>query len=66
MFKNLLSELTKNNMKISDVAALLNVTEHCLMLKLSGKKEFKIIECLKIQHLIGNGDLCLDYLFKRL
>ena len=52
MFKNLLLELLKNNMKISDVAASLNITEQCLILKLFGKKDFKITECL-------------DYLFKK-
>ncbi len=66
MFKNLLSELTKNNMKISNIASLLDISEQTLKLKLSGKKEFDIVECLKIQNVIGDGNICLEYLFRKI
>ena len=66
MFKNLLSELIKNNVKISKIAELLDISEYSLQLKLCGKKEFEISECLKIQNLVGDGNICLDYLFKKI
>ncbi len=65
MFKNLLIELIKNNMEIPKIAAFLNISAKTLELKLLGKKEFKIVECLKIQDLIGDGNICLEYLFKK-
>ncbi len=65
MFKNLLIELTRNNMEISKIAKLLNISEQSLKLKLCGKIEFDIVECLKIQNVIGDGNICLEYLFKK-
>jgi len=66
MFKNLLFELAKNNLKLSEVAIELKIPAKSLRQKLEGKKDFKISECLKIQNKIGGGNLCLDYLFKKI
>ena len=65
MFKNLLAELIKNNMEISKLAEILNISTKVLNMKLLGKKEFELVECLKIQELIGDKNICLEYLFKK-
>ena len=65
MFKNLKHEFKKNNIKLAEIASFLNISVSVLKMKLDGKIDFKIAECLKIQDLIGRGNLCLEYLFKR-
>lgn len=64
MFKNLLFECEKNNIKITDAASILNISVNSFKEKLKGKRDFKISECLKLQKIIGDGNICLEYLFQ--
>lgn len=65
MFKNLLFEFKKNDIKIKDIAFALDIPKDTLIKKLKGKRNFRISECLKLQKIIGDGNLCLEYLFKK-
>ena len=64
MFKNLINEFEKNNITRVDMADILNISPVVLEEKLSGKKSFRILECLKIQKIVGQGNICLEYLFE--
>ncbi len=65
MYKNLIIEFKKNNIKIKDIALTLNISPLSLREKIKGQKKFNIIECLELQRIIGDGNICLDYLFKK-
>lgn len=65
MFDNLIFEFKKNDIKVKDLAECLEIEEPILRKKLKGQDEFNINECLKLQKLIGNKNLCLEYLFKK-
>jgi len=65
MFKNLLIEFKKNDIKIKDLAFALDMPKDTLIKKLKGERNFRISECLKLQKIIGDGNLCLEYLFKK-
>ena len=64
MFKNLLHEFKRNNVKIEDVAHKMKLPQKILIDKINGKVEFKIEECLELQRILGNRDICLEYLFE--
>lgn len=64
MYKNLIIEFKKNNIKIKDIALILNISPLSLRKKIKGEKKFDIVECLKLQKNIGDGNICLEYLFK--
>lgn len=64
MFKNLLHEFKRNNVKIEDVAHKMKLPQKILIDKINGKVEFKIEECLELQRILGNRDMCLEYLFE--
>ena len=64
MYKNLLHEFKRNNVKIEDVAHKMKLPQKILIDKINGKVEFKIEECLELQRILGNRDICLEYLFE--
>ena len=64
MYKNLLHEFKRNNVKIEDVAHKMKLPQKILIDKINGKVEFKIEECLELQRILGNRDMCLEYLFE--
>ena len=64
MFKNLLHEFKRNNVKIEDVAHKMKIPQKILIDKINGKVEFKIEECLELQRILGKRDICLEYLFE--
>ncbi len=64
MFKNLLHEFKRNNVKIEDVAHKMKLPQKILIDKINGKVEFKIEECLELQRILGSRDMCLEYLFE--
>ncbi len=64
MFKNLLHEFKRNNVKIEDVAHKMKLPQKILIDKINGKVEFKIEECLELQRILGKRDICLEYLFE--
>lgn len=64
MYKNLLHEFKRNNVKIEDVAHKMKLPQKILIDKINGKVEFKIEECLELQRILGKRDICLEYLFE--
>lgn len=63
MFKNILAEMARNSLKRSELANILNVTEHTLRKKLSGEQDFKFSEIETMLQLFK--DVNYEYLFKK-
>ena len=60
--QNLMAEMTRNNVRISDIQNLLGCTEKTVRNKLNGKTEFSVNEAMRIRDTYFPG-LRVEYLF---
>ena len=63
-FNNLLAEMAKLGITQKELAKLTGIKHQTLIKKLTGEKEFRLSDILKIRNLI-NPNLSLEYLFNQ-
>lgn len=64
MFNNLKAELTRRDIRVTDLAGELKMTCKTLNNKVAGKSDFDLIEMKTIRRLLSQPTLSLDYLFE--
>ena len=62
MYSNLEAEMARVKMTQAQLAKELGITATTLSLKLNGKSNLSLKECMKIKQVLGT-DLSVDYLF---
>ena len=60
--QNLMAEMTRSNVRVSDIQSLLGCTEKTVRNKLNGKTEFSVNEAMLIRDTYFPG-LRVEYLF---
>ena len=63
MYGNLQAEMARKNISRREIARQLGITATTLSLKLNGKSNLTLDECVRIKKIIGT-DESLDYLFQ--
>lgn len=63
MYHNLEAEMVRSDIKRKDMASALGVTPTTLGLKLNGKANLTLSECLTIKNLVA-PDKTIEYLFE--
>lgn len=61
MYKNILAEIARKGLKRSEVARILNMSEHTLRSKIQGTKDFRQSEITTLLSLFGTT---YEYLFE--
>lgn len=64
MFPNLKAEMARNKITQSELAEILGITVGTMSLKLNGKSDFDLEECIKIKTFLKTK-MPLEYLFKK-
>ena len=63
MYRNLMAEIARAKISQADIAHKLGITPTTLSLKLNGKSNLTLDECVKIKKILGVTD-SVEYLFQ--